>query len=86
MANLSVERRAINRARPAAGHHLKGNVMNYVLGRLREPSTYAGLAAVLAAFNVNIDPGLWGTIVQVAIGLAGLVAAVVPDRSASMTK
>ena len=60
--------------------------MNYILWRLREPSTYAGLAAILAAFNVNVDPNLWGTIVQVCIGLAGVVAAVTPDRSAGMVK
>lgn len=60
--------------------------MNYILGRLREPSTYAGIAAILAAFNITIDPGMWGTIVQVCIGLAGLVAAMVPDRSAGLAK
>jgi hypothetical protein len=27
--------------------------------RLSEPSTYAGLSAVLLALNVNIDPGIW---------------------------
>lgn len=60
--------------------------MSYILGRLREPSTYAGIAAILAAFNVQIDPGLWGTIVQVAIALAGAVATFTPDRSAGLVK
>lgn len=56
--------------------------MNYILGRLREPSTYAGIAAILAAFNINIEPNLWGMIVQICIGVAGAIAAVTPDRSA----
>jgi hypothetical protein len=60
--------------------------MNYVLGRLREPSTYAGIAVILAALNINIDPGLWGTIVQVAMALAGAVATFTPDRSAGLVK
>ena len=60
--------------------------MSYILGRLREPSTYAGIADILAAFNINVDPGLWGTVVQVCIGVAGLIAAVTPDRSAGMVK
>lgn len=60
--------------------------MNYILGRLREPSTYAGIAAILAAFNINVPNETWGLIVQVGIGAAGLIAAFFPDRSAGMIK
>lgn len=60
--------------------------MDYILGRLREPSTYAGIAAVLAAFNVTVSPDLWGAFVQAAIGVAGVIAVLTPDRSAGLVR
>lgn len=43
--------------------------------RLREPSTYAALAALLAIFGVPVPPGVpeaLGTIVAAGFGLAGV--------------
>lgn len=60
--------------------------MNYILGRLREPSAYAGIAAILAAFNINVPNETWGLIVQIGMAAAGLIATFVPDRSAGMVK
>lgn len=60
--------------------------MQYVLGRLREPSTWAGIAALLGAIRINIDPGLWSDISTAGMAVAGLIAALVADRSASMVK
>lgn len=33
--------------------------MQYIIDRLKERSTYAGLAALAAAFNWKLDPDLW---------------------------
>lgn len=60
--------------------------MDYILGRLREPSTYAGIAAILAAFSINLPPDTVGFITQIGIGIAGLIAAFVPDHSAGLVK
>ncbi len=55
---------------------------NYVIDRLREPSTYAGLAAVLAALHINLDPGLWQMIVDAAIAISGIAAFFVREHKA----
>ena len=69
--------------------------MQYIVNRLKEPSTYAGLAAILAAFGGSIDPGM----LQAVVGLnleadllqaiavfgaaaAGLVGIVLDEKSA----
>ena len=56
--------------------------MGYVLSRLREPSTWAGIAAVLGAVRINLDPGLWATLSTTGMALAGLGAALAGDRPA----
>jgi hypothetical protein len=54
--------------------------MKYLIARLREPSTYAGLAALLASFGLSLDAGLVQSIALLGTGLAGVVAAFMPDR------
>ena len=44
--------------------------MRYIIDRLKEPSTYAGLAALAAAFGVNVD----GEILQASFGVATAAA------------
>ena len=56
--------------------------MQYIVNRLKEPSTYAGLAAILAAFGVSIDPGLLQAAVAVATALAGLASVFVAEKQA----
>ncbi len=34
-------------------------ILNFADARLREPSTWAGLAVLLGMLHVNVDPGLW---------------------------
>jgi hypothetical protein len=56
--------------------------MKYLINRLKEPSTYAGLAALLAAFGVSIDPGMLQAVVAVATAIAGLASILVGEKSA----
>ena len=56
--------------------------MDYIISRLKEPSTYAGLAALLAAFGVSIDPGMLQAVVAVATAIAGLASIFVAEKSA----
>lgn len=53
--------------------------MTYFLKRLTEPSTWAAIAAALAALGLNLDPGFWATIAQAGAGVAGLLGFVVPE-------
>ncbi len=57
-------------------------MIDYILDRLREPSTYAGLAGVLAALHVNLDPGLWQVMVDAGVALAGIAAFFVQEGEA----
>jgi hypothetical protein len=49
--------------------------------RLREPSTYAGLAAVLAVFHLSTDPGLVHSLAMIGMGLGGVIAFLVPEKA-----
>lgn len=46
--------------------------MDYVIGRLREPSTYAALAGLFAVFGFNLDPGIMQYIATIGAASAGL--------------
>lgn len=46
--------------------------MNTILARLKEKSTYAGLATLLGAFGLVIDPELYGHASTILIALVGL--------------
>lgn len=56
--------------------------MQYIVNRLKEPSTYAGLAALLGAFGVSIDPGMLQAVVAVATAIAGLASIFVSEKQA----
>lgn len=57
------------------------DVIPWALARLREPSTYAGLAALLVAFHVA-DATSWATAIQtLAIGVAGVIAMVIKEKA-----
>ena len=56
--------------------------MKYLINRLKEPSTYAGLAALLAAFGFHVEPGILQAVVAMATGLAGLASILVSEKSA----
>lgn len=55
--------------------------MQYLLARAREASTWAGVAGIVAAFGWQADPQTWGAITQAGMGLAGVAAILLRDRS-----
>ena len=57
--------------------------ISWLGARLREPSTYAGLAAVLAVFHLSTDPGLIHSLTLIGTGLGGVISFVLPEQSAS---
>ena len=54
--------------------------MQFVLSRLKEPSTYAGLSVLLSLVGVNLAPEQASAIITTATALAGAVAVFVPEQ------
>ena len=52
-------------------------LIHYLVARLKEPSSYAGLAALLAAYHVSADQS--AAIIAGCIALGGLLAVFVPE-------
>jgi len=48
------------------------NLVNTALGKLKERSTWAGIAALTAAAGWSVDPEQWSAIAATAIALVGL--------------
>lgn len=54
-------------------------MMQYLLARAKEPSSYAGLATLLGMMGVSIAPVEWQAIVGALTAIAGLLAVVLPE-------
>lgn len=57
--------------------------MQYILDRLKEPSSYAGLGALLALVGVNLDGQLLQAIAGVAAALAGLASIFIKEKASA---
>ena len=47
--------------------------MNWILARLREPSTWRGVAWLLTALGVSLSPDAWAHITTAGMAVAGLI-------------
>lgn len=50
--------------------------MQYIIDRLKEPSTWRGLILILSSLGVGIQPELAEGIIAVGVGAAGVVGVV----------
>lgn len=55
-------------------------MLNDILARLREPSSWAGLAVLLGSLGMSIPAELAQPIGLIGAGIAGLVAFFLPER------
>jgi len=55
-------------------------MLTTILTRLREPSTYAGAAALIATFGWNVQDDLLKGVIQIAMGLAAVLSVVLSER------
>jgi hypothetical protein len=55
------------------------SILSYLVNRLKEPSTYAGLAALLGVVGVKMAPEAMQAIITVLTAIAGAIAVFVPD-------
>ena len=54
--------------------------MKTIFARFKEPSTWAGLAALLAALGLGLPTELWQQLAAAGMAVAGLLAMVLPER------
>jgi hypothetical protein len=58
-------------------------ILAYIVNRLKEPSTYAGLAVLLGIVGVKLAPEALQAIIGVLTAVAGAIAVLVPDLNKS---
>jgi hypothetical protein len=58
---------------------LKGILMNTLIARLSEPSTYAGIAAILAGLGYTIPPGIGHDLMLAGLIISGLSAVLLKE-------
>jgi hypothetical protein len=56
-------------------------ILAYLVARLKEPSTYAGLASLLGLVGINLAPEHLTAIISIATAIAAGIAVFVPDLS-----
>jgi hypothetical protein len=54
-------------------------LLAFILARLREPSTYAGLGALLAAAGIHLPDATLNAAISAAVALAGFAAVLIPE-------
>lgn len=55
-------------------------MIEYILERLKEKSTYVGIFALLSAAGVTVAPDMWAGIVAAASAVAGLALILIKDK------
>lgn len=58
------------------------NQLNYILERLKEPSTYRGLAILGGIVGISLEPNQWTAIAAAVAGVIGLVEVFRREKSA----
>lgn len=56
------------------------NALAYVVARMGEGSTWAGLVLILTASGITVSPERASAITAIGLGLAGLIRAAFPDK------
>ena len=55
-------------------------LLNWLAARLQEPSTYSGLAALMASMHLSTDPGLVHDVTLVCTGAGGFLGFILSER------
>lgn len=54
--------------------------MQYIISRLKEASTWRGIALTLTALGLRIAPELQEAIIAAGVGVAGIIGCAFPDK------
>lgn len=57
------------------------NFLSLAVARLKEPSTWVGLGSLVTAVGFAVSPDLWQAISAVGMGVGGLVAVILKEKS-----
>jgi hypothetical protein len=57
--------------------------ISWLGARLREPSTYAGLATLLGVVGMTLDPSLLKYLSMIGMGAGGIIAFFLPEQKTS---
>jgi hypothetical protein len=55
-------------------------LLAFLVARLKEPSSYAGLAALLGAAGIHVDDSVVHAVIQVLVSAVGLLAVLMPEK------
>lgn len=55
--------------------------MNYIINRLKEPSTWSGLGMLAVSLGLGIPPGTIEAVTSIGVGVAGLAAIFLREKS-----
>lgn len=54
--------------------------MEWIIARLREPTTYGGLTALLGVIGVTLNPELQDAIIGVCVSVGGLLMVIMREK------
>jgi hypothetical protein len=54
-------------------------IVNYLIDRLKEPSTYTGLGTLLAALGLHFSDAQVSAVVSLSLAIGGVVSVFVPE-------
>ena len=61
------------------------NILNWILNRLKERSTWTGIIALITAAGVNLSPELAETIIQAGVAVVGVLFMATADKTTPVT-
>ncbi|MGH6988825.1 MAG: hypothetical protein ACREFD_17355 [Stellaceae bacterium] len=61
-------------------------MLQYLLARAKEPSSYAGFATLFGMLGISVTPAEWQAIVAILTAGAGLIAILLPELGVKPTQ
>ncbi len=55
-------------------------MLNFILERTKEPSSWRGVSLFLTALGIYVEPALYAQITTVGVGIAGLIGMFTKDK------
>lgn len=59
------------------------NLLDVLIGKMKEPSTWVGLGSLLTAVGFAVRPDLWQQISSVAMGLGGVLGILLSEKKST---
>jgi hypothetical protein len=58
-------------------------ILDYLVTRMKEPSTWVSLGSMLTAIGFAVRPDLWQQISAVAMGIGGVLGVILSEKKSS---